>query len=545
MAQPGRTSLQEGACVEFHQLIGARIGRVDSRSPPQPSSGHSTNSGQIHRTWIRHGLLLLAYGFAFTALRSFASKWGTYGLFSLWFPAAGLRFAVLWRAGARSSPFVAAAEYLVGYLSGTVVIQGNLLVGSIGVLGPGLAYGLTIGAVQAVSRRQPSDFDDSLQFATAAIVAPFTACVAALPWALPAAMRDGVLNGAEVTSALIVFSLGDLLGVLLIAPPLLALARSWEGRQRRYWSSIFSRERLQVVLFALVPAWSLVAAFYHFGRGLVLAPILLVNCWIGMRAGRPAAWLATVIAAGVVLPFSATVQAPHLRIEMHVMLACIAAGAFLAGSYSDAEARAVIEIRKRDRLLFQAERLKTLRGMSLALIHEISQPLTTIALEARGLRDNSRSEACPRAELAVASDLIAKKADELAEMIARLRSFGSSPSGDRTQVPVGDLLETALKLAADGADDGEVQLLVGTAPDISVWAAPIEMRQAIFNLLRNAIQASPRGGEVRISWVIDPTEVVLTIGSNTRATPVTGAACHRPRSKFSGYSPAHCRQWTE
>src|SRR4029453_12679300 len=51
--------------------------------------------------------ILLGYGIAFTLLRSSASFWATHELFSLWFPAAGLRFAFLWWAGPRIAPLAA------------------------------------------------------------------------------------------------------------------------------------------------------------------------------------------------------------------------------------------------------------------------------------------------------------------------------------------------------------------------------------------------------------------------------------------------------
>ena len=55
--------------------------------------------------------------------------------------------------------------------------------------------------------------------------------------------------------------------------------------------------------------------------------------------------------------------------------------------FAEAEARSHAEIARRDRMLFQAERLKTLRAMSVAVIHEISQPLAGIMANAStGLR---------------------------------------------------------------------------------------------------------------------------------------------------------------
>jgi hypothetical protein len=44
-------------------------------------------------TALRWLLVFAAYGILFALLRSLAISWTTHGLFSLWFPAAGLRFA--------------------------------------------------------------------------------------------------------------------------------------------------------------------------------------------------------------------------------------------------------------------------------------------------------------------------------------------------------------------------------------------------------------------------------------------------------------------
>ena len=65
---------------------------------------------------------LLVYGSAFTALHHFAAQWQA-GAFSLWFPAAGLRFAFLWRVGAPMTPAAALAELLVQLATGESTLE--------------------------------------------------------------------------------------------------------------------------------------------------------------------------------------------------------------------------------------------------------------------------------------------------------------------------------------------------------------------------------------------------------------------------------------
>jgi C4-dicarboxylate-specific signal transduction histidine kinase len=68
------------------------------------------------------------------------------------------------------------------------------------------------------------------------------------------------------------------------------------------------------------------------------------------------------------------------RLSLHMLVACIAIAGYLAGGYSDGNERHAREIAQRDRILRHAERLKTLRAMSVAIIHEINQPLTTLVM---------------------------------------------------------------------------------------------------------------------------------------------------------------------
>lgn len=451
---------------------------------------------------LRWLLVFAAYGALFALLRSVAISWTTHGLFSLWFPAAGLRFAFLWSVGGRRAPAAALAEFAASFASRTVEIGDPAILSIAGIVGPCLLYGLVIEAVQARIRttRARQDFDP-LPFAIAAVFAPIAACVTALAWAIPLASGGGgPLDAHMLFSALLVFTLGDLLGILIVAPSLLWLA---EGLRSRQWSGLVDVPRARrwaEIVVLLAGAAALVWLLERLGDGLVLAPVLLAACWAGLRGGRVAAWLAIIATALIVLPSTGQAVGDAARVQVHMQLACIAVGAYLAGSYADAQARAAREIGRRDRLLFQAERLKTLRAMSVAVIHEVSQPLSTIAIEARALVQMAECDRPDAAELRETAALIDRKAHDLAELIRRLRGFGGSENDVRSALPLAQLVSEVMSLAAPEAKTRGVPIQAVGGPDLRVAVHEVEIRQAMLNLVRNALAASPLDGPVRIGW---------------------------------------------
>jgi len=118
----------------------------------------------------------------------------------------------------------------------------------------------------------------------------------------------------------------------------------------------------------------------------------------------------------------------------------MAIATYLAGSFAEAQIRAREDIARRDRILFQAERLKTLRAMSVAIIHEISQPLSTLAIETRHLSALSRDPQPDLAEMRESIELVDRKAALLADMVRRLRSFGGRAVDEPSPIIVGQML---------------------------------------------------------------------------------------------------------
>ncbi|MES3151999.1 MASE1 domain-containing protein [Sphingomonas faeni] len=460
---------------------------------------------------------LAGYAMLFWAAHQIAAEWGGQGYYSLLYPAAGLRMALLWQRGPRLTIGIAIAEVLVQVSTGVIdPTSAGFATQVIGVVRPPLVYGLVVLLVRRITDRAETSLTvPPMPLGLASVAAPIAAAVSALPWSVLRPELTGVSGMREIIASLTSFVVGDLLGVLLLTPPVLWLIDLSSGTASRP-HRIKAAAVMEAVL-VLAAAFAIEAMLVAIGLGTPYTPVLLSVAWIGLRFGRTASWLAIVIVAAMVLPQTTMpLQMPE-RLALHMSLASIMVVGYLAGSFADAQARVGMDLRRRDRLLFQAERLKTLRAMSVAVIHEISQPLSTLAIEAKHLHEITVS-ADP--EIARTAALIDRKAAALSTLVRRLRRFGGRAVDEPTPLPLVTLIDTVAALARPEATAQRVELFVDAIdPDLIVLAQEVELAQAIVNLVRNGVQACADG---RVSLTADRVEDRIRIIVANRRRPDTG-----------------------
>jgi two-component system sensor histidine kinase HydH len=134
--------------------------------------------------------------------------------------------------------------------------------------------------------------------------------------------------------------------------------------------------------------------------------------------------------------------------------------------------------------LEQQKRLSQLGEMSAVLAHEIRNPLASLKgnaqLLAEGLETGSRERR--------RADRVVAEAIRLENLTSDLLDFARSAPLLRRQVSPVELLRTA----ADEVASGGVRVEAEGAPDL--WPVDASrLRQALVNLLRNAVQMSPEG----------------------------------------------------
>ncbi len=138
------------------------------------------------------------------------------------------------------------------------------------------------------------------------------------------------------------------------------------------------------------------------------------------------------------------------------------------------------------------ERLTTLGLLAAEIAHEIRNPLTVLKLLHGGLGLDFSEGDPRRTDMRV----IAEKLDQLESIVTRVLSFGQSP-GLHTRVALDDIIEDTLVLMR--LKLGQSKITARFEPPFAplvVEAHKGQLHQALLNLLLNAMQAMPDGGEI-------------------------------------------------
>jgi two-component system OmpR family sensor kinase len=150
-----------------------------------------------------------------------------------------------------------------------------------------------------------------------------------------------------------------------------------------------------------------------------------------------------------------------------------------------------------ERSLSRAENLASVGELAATLAHEVRNPLGVIQGAAQRLR---RHYAGPEPEL---FDYVDAEVTRLTRTVQHYLAF-ARPSEPGEGGVVGEALEATLGLLAREAERQGVTLLV--EPGVSgvqparVTMGGEELKQASFNLVRNALEALPGGGTIRVGW---------------------------------------------
>lgn len=162
--------------------------------------------------------------------------------------------------------------------------------------------------------------------------------------------------------------------------------------------------------------------------------------------------------------------------------------------------------RERDEQLARAERIAMASALSLGIAHELATPLGVISLRVEGLKRHADEKQ------AAALEAIAEQVRQMKQVMQGFLSLarGDAPASTRLE-PI-TLVKSAVQLVSHRFAAAGV-LLELELPQITVPVLADESlaRQALANLLINAVQASRDGQRVRVDASHDATHVALHV----------------------------------
>ena len=150
--------------------------------------------------------------------------------------------------------------------------------------------------------------------------------------------------------------------------------------------------------------------------------------------------------------------------------------------------------KSQDRLV-QAEKLAALGRLTADVAHEIRNPLTAIGGFARRLYKNAASE-----KEKERAEVIVSEVDRLEQILRDVLTFSRDARFHLAKHPVGEFLYDVASLHEPRCSEQSVSTEVAIEKDLpSVLMDQDQVRQALTNLITNALDAMPRGGMLKIS----------------------------------------------
>jgi len=242
-----------------------------------------------------------------------------------------------------------------------------------------------------------------------------------------------------------------------------------------------------------------------------LAPLYILVIAVSALV-LPAAGVLLIAMLGDVLYFGVTIvdQATAFDLPILVQLGifgAVALGCGYIGSRlreghagrEEMEAElAAFRLREADieRLHTRAERLEAVAELSASLAHEIKNPLASIRSAAEllakvpGADDDTRT----------LTTLVQRESDRLSRLLSEFLDFARTGVTSVRRVNLVEIAHHAAALVAAHPDKPENVIIHEVFPSTPLVVVGDDdlLHRAIFNLLLNAVQASPPGGEVRL-----------------------------------------------
>jgi len=169
-----------------------------------------------------------------------------------------------------------------------------------------------------------------------------------------------------------------------------------------------------------------------------------------------------------------------------------------------------------ERELAERERLAALGRMAATVAHEIKNPLSAIKSIAQVMREDESLKHEYERDLS----LIVGETDRLSQSITQLLSFARRESPAAEPLSVGELVQTSVDLFRANAREQGIDLNCEIATDATLAGKSVSaVRDALSNLLLNAMQATPNGGEVLLSASNADGELLISVQDSGSGVP--------------------------
>ncbi|MBP1608080.1 MAG: sensor histidine kinase [Acidobacteria bacterium] len=158
--------------------------------------------------------------------------------------------------------------------------------------------------------------------------------------------------------------------------------------------------------------------------------------------------------------------------------------------------------------LLRAERLSTIGRMSALLAHQIRTPLVSIGGFARRLMREISPDDPRREEM----EVIYSEVGHLERLVGEVLGYSKSSDAERKSVNANALVRSIAASMKEEIDKRSIRAVMNLCPEIpDIEVNELQLRQALMNLIANAIDAMPSGGTLTFDTIADKNYIEIGV----------------------------------
>ncbi|OGC04209.1 hypothetical protein A2276_06350 [candidate division WOR-1 bacterium RIFOXYA12_FULL_43_27] len=170
-----------------------------------------------------------------------------------------------------------------------------------------------------------------------------------------------------------------------------------------------------------------------------------------------------------------------------------------------------------ERQLLQADKLSSLGTVAAGMAHEIKNPLASI----KGMTEIvvKAFEKNDREALEDFKKVVPKELDRISNLIQNLLAYSKPTKPNKLPVDLNEIVENILKLFEMECMKGNITVKMELGTVSKKDLDPELMRQVFTNLILNAIQAMPDGGQLCVGTNSDAGQLAVEVSDNGTGIP--------------------------
>ncbi len=180
--------------------------------------------------------------------------------------------------------------------------------------------------------------------------------------------------------------------------------------------------------------------------------------------------------------------------------------------------RDVTERRNFEERLQRQEKLSAMGELAAGVAHEIRNPLNAIGMIAQRFRKEFTPVEDVE-EYRKLTQIVVSEIRRVNQIIQQFLQFARPPKLDRTLASVDDFLQEVLSLVEAQAQTKGIQIKAELQASAKIPMDKNQLKQAFLNLLQNALEATPNGGEISLKSSASQDEVDIEVSDSGHGIP--------------------------